>query len=228
MLLIGGFFLQAGIAVAAPPAVCPVPGKVGDCVFFSFDWDKAAVPKYTIVVQEDRIVHYWVGESYYDETQLAKPSLTLSDVTFKKIFTATEPGVLHDCEAKARNIAQTGKKTIDWYNGDQYVGCTFNYSENARLNDIAATFMALATTMQFGERLQHDLRYDRLGLDEEMDSLIEEVKSGSAIEVQNIAPVLQALIDDDRVMERVKRKAAHLLEGTGVAVKNYTPEASAR
>jgi len=30
------------------------------------------------------------------------------------------------------------------------------------------------------------------------------------------------------VMERVKRKAAHLLEGAGIAVQNYTPDPSAR
>jgi len=217
-LLVVGFLLQAVMAAAAPPAVCPVPGKVGDCVIFDFDWDKAAIPKYTIVVQENHIVHYWEGDSYYDEVQLAKPSLALSDSTFKKIFAATEPGTFQDCESKARNIAQTGKKTVRWYNGDQYVGCTFNYSDNARLNEVVATFMAVAATWQFGERLQHDLRFDRLGLDAEMDSLVEEVKSGRAIEVQNIGPVLQALVDDDRVMERVKRKASHLLTDAGVNV----------
>jgi hypothetical protein len=227
-LLAVGFLLNAGTAAAAPPAVCSVPGKVGDCVIFSFDWDKAAVPKYTIVVQENHIVHYWLGDGAYDELQMAKPSLTLSDATFKEIFTAIEPGILHDCETKARNIAQTGKKTVRWYDGDQYAECTFNYSENVRLNEIALTFMAVAETMQMGETLKHSLRYDRLGLDAEMDSLVDEVKRGDAIEAQNIAPILQLLVDDDRVMERVKRKAAHLLEGAGIAVKNYTPEPSAR
>jgi len=220
-LLLAGFLLQAGIAAAAPPAVCPVPGKVGDCIFFSFDWDKAGVPKYTIVVQENHIVHYWEGDSFYDEAQRAKPSLTLSDVTFKKIFTATEPGMLHDCETKLHKIAQTGKKTLQWYDGDQYAGCTFNYSENERLNDIAATFMAMAETMQIGDKLKHDQRFDRLSLDAEMDSLVEEVKAGRAIEVQNIAPVLQNIINDDRVLERVRRKAARLLEAAGVAVKAF-------
>ena len=227
-LLVVGFLLQSGVAEAAPPAVCPVPGKVGDCVIFSFDWDKAAVPKYTIVVEEDRIVHYWEGDGPYDEVQRAKPSLTVSDAMFRKIFAVVEPGTLHDCESKTRNIAQTGKKSVQWYDGDQYAECTFNYSDNARLNDIAATFMAIAQTIQVGDRLKHSLRYDRLGLDAEMDSLVEAVQAGRALEVQNIAPVLQALIDDDRVMERVKRKAAHLLEGAGISVQNYTPEPSAR
>jgi hypothetical protein len=221
-LLLIGFLLQAGVAAAAPPAVCPVPGKVGQCVIFSFDWDKAAVPKYTIVVQENRVVHYWLGDGAYDEAQRAKASLTLSDATFKKIFTDADPGLLHDCETKMRNIAQTGKKTIQWFHGDEESGCTFNYSQNPLLNDLAATFISIAETMQMGEKLQHSLRYDRLGLDAEIDALVEEVKSGRAVEVQNIAPTLQSIVDDDRVMERVKRKAAHLLEDSGVAVKGST------
>jgi len=211
-LLLFGFLLQAGVAAAVPPAVCPVADKVGDCVIFSFAWDKAAVPKYTIVVQEDRIVHYWEDDSPYDEVQRAKPSLTVNDSTFKRIFAATDPGIFQDCESKARNIAQTGEKTVRWYNGDQYVGCTFNYSQNTRLNEIVATFMAMAQTIQFGDKLKHDQRFDRLGLDAEMDALVEEVKDGRAIEVQNIAPVLQSLVDDDRVMDRVKRKAARLIQ----------------
>lgn len=221
-LLAVGFLLDAGVAAAVPPAVCPVAGKVGDCVIFSFDWDKAEVPKYTIVVQENHIVHYWLGDGAYDETEMVKPSLKLSDATFKKVFTATEPGILHDCESKARNIAQTGKKTITWYDGDQYAGCTFNYSENVRLNEISLTFMAVAETMQMGEKLKHSLRYDRLGLDAEIDGLVEEVKSERAIEVQNIAPVLQSIVDDDRVLERVRRKAAHLIESAGVPVRAPT------
>jgi len=218
-LLLFGFLLQASVAAATPPAVCPVPGKVGDCVIFSFDWSKAAVPKYTIVVQEDRIAHYWEGDGPYDEAQRAKPSLTVNDSTFKRIFAAREPGIFQDCESKARNIAQTGEKTVQWYDGDQYAGCTFNYSDNARLKEIVATFMAIAQTIQFGDKLKHEQRFDRLSLDAEMDALVEEVKDGRAIEVQNIAPVLQSLADDDRVMERVKRKAARLMADAGVAAQ---------
>jgi hypothetical protein len=50
-----------------------------------------------------------------------------------------------------------------------------------------------------------------------MDSLISENKDGRAIELQNIAPVLQSIVDDDRVMERVRRKAARLLQDAAPA-----------
>lgn len=133
------------------------------------------------------------------------------------------------CETKLKNIAKTGKKTISFVLGPSSPRqCEFDYSDDQDLNAAAEAFQAIAETIRMGEQLKHSLRYDRLGLDAEMDSLVEAVKAGHAIEVQNIAPVLQSLVDDDRVMERVKRKAAHLLEGAGIAVKNYTPEPSAR
>ena len=87
-----------------------------------------------------------------------------------------------------------------------------------------ATFQAIAETMQRGERLQHDLRYDRLGLDAEMESLVAAKESGSAIEIGNIAPVLQALVEDDHVIDRVRRRAARLLQDAGAPVPaGYDP-----
>jgi hypothetical protein len=87
-----------------------------------------------------------------------------------------------------------------------------------------ATFLAIADTMQRGERLQHELRYDRLGLDAEMESLVDAQKSGSAIEIGNIASILQTLVSDDHVIDRVRRRAARLLQDTGLPVPaGYDP-----
>jgi hypothetical protein len=131
----------------------------------------------------------------------------------------TKVGAGKGCETKAKNIAQTGKKKLSYVCSDVWWICEFNYSDDEGVMKAANAFQSMAETIQIGEKLKHNLRYDRLSLDAEMDALVEEVKSGSAIEVQNIAPVLQSLIDDDRVMERVKRKAGRLLEGAGIAVK---------
>jgi hypothetical protein len=87
-----------------------------------------------------------------------------------------------------------------------------------------AAIQAIADTMQRGERLQHDLRYDRLGLDAEMEALVAAKESGSAIEIGNIATVLQALVQDDHVIDRVRRRAARLLQDVGAPVPaGYDP-----
>jgi hypothetical protein len=178
-----------------------------------------------------RIVAFGNGTGTYSSHREGKwidTPITLSSSTLQKIGRSEASVKRRDCETKLKNIAHTGQKRLMYGLGPTELDCTFNYSDDDGVNAAAEAFQAIAVTIHMGEQLKHSLRYDRLGLDEEIDSLVDEVKRGGAIEIQNIAPVLQSLVDDDRVMERVKRKAAHLLEGAGIAVQNYTPDPSAR
>jgi hypothetical protein len=127
------------------------------------------------------------------------------------------------CEAKEKNIAQTGRKTVTLERSGTNVACTFNYSDDAKLMDAVEAFEALAETMLSGERLAHDHRFDRLGLDAEMDRLTTEVAEGRALEPGNIAPVLQSIGEDDRVIDRVRRKAQRLLTQSAEASTPASP-----
>ena len=59
--------------------------------------------------------------------------------------------------------------------------------------------------------------FDRLGLDSELEGLQNEVAGERALDLGNIAPVLQSIIADERVMDRVRRKAERLLKGVAPA-----------
>jgi hypothetical protein len=116
------------------------------------------------------------------------------------------------CETRHKNIARTGRKTLAYEAAEGVVSCSFDYSDDEGLMDAVAAFQGVVETLQYGERLQHEQRFDRLSLDAEMQSLTAEVAAGRAIEVENIAGTLQGLVEDDRVMDRVRRAAARLLE----------------
>ena len=159
------------------------------------------------------------GAGTYSESGTATSAtmpLTVSVVTLERVRQGEHAARSGKCETKAKNIAQTGEKTIRFEEAGKVAECTFNYSDDQGLTGALAAFQAVAETMQFGERLQHDQRYDRLGLDAEIDSLLEAKQGGRAIEIENIAPVLQALVEDDHVIDRVRRKAARLLQDAGV------------
>ena len=174
------------------------------------------------------------GQGFYrsDDPPVAGTSATTADGA--EIPIAVEPPLLaklfatvptvqaHRCESHRSGIAQTGQKTLQFHGNGVAAECTFNYSQDDRLNAAAMTFEAIAQTMEYGDRLRYKLRFDRLGLDAEIDGLTSAVTEGMAIEVGNIAPVLQAIANDDRVMDRVRRKATHLLETAGVAVVQPT------
>ena len=183
---------------------------------FEFNRTGVQVPHWIVEVHAD-------GSGVYTGSTAAgvaetSQAIRISDAEEKRI-TAVYPVVqTGKCETKQKNIANTGRKTLTMQASDgTAASCTFNFSESEPLNALADTFIAIAETMQAGERLAQKHRYDRLGVDAEIDALIEGVKSGRAADVQNIAPVLQALVDDERLMERVRRKAARLLQEAGAA-----------
>jgi hypothetical protein len=150
--------------------------------------------------------------------------LTVSAATLERLKQGEHAAKSGKCETKAKNVAKTGEKTIRYEAEEKTAECTFNYSDDVGLMGATATFLAIADTMQRGERLQHELRYDRLGLDAEMEALADAQKSGSAIEIGNIASILQALVSNDHVIDRVRRRAARLLQDTGLPVPaGYDP-----
>jgi hypothetical protein len=177
-------------------------------------------PAWTVRLQAD-------GAGMYSERASADARpvpLTVSAATLERVRMGEHAAKSGKCETKAKNIAKSGEKTIRYEAAERTEECTFNYSDDAGLMGAAATFQAIAETMQRGERLEHDLRYDRLGLDAEMEALVAAKENGSAIEIGNIAPVLQALVSDDHVIDRVRRRAARLLQDVGAPVPaGYEP-----
>ena len=166
--------------------------------------------------------------NYSEDGQAGQQPLTISDATLQRIRLGERRAKSGRCETHQKNIARTGEKTIRYISADRTDGCTFNFSDDNGLMDAAGAFEAIAETMQAGERLQHDQRFDRLSLDADMDTLLTGIKNGAAIELNNIAPVLQSLADDDHIIDRVRRKSARLLQDSGSGAAASSLSASDR
>jgi hypothetical protein len=184
-------------------------------VGFSFEpRPEAKMPVYSIALAVSGNGRYREGDEQPGRV------MTASDATMATLLAVRNRVVPGTCETHHSNIAKTGRKTLTVYmdgpGEGAKVACEFEYSDDARLNAAVAAYQAMAESMQFGTRLEHAHRFDRLGLDAEMDALIAENKAGRAIELQNIAATLQSIEDDERVMERVRVKAGRLLQAAGV------------
>ena len=116
------------------------------------------------------------------------------------------------CGTKAKNIADTGTKTLSYSAADGAGTCTYNYSDDKNVTMLTDHFYAIAYTMDVGRRLDFERRFDRLGLDAEMLALEHAVQEKNALELGNIAPTLRRIADDGEVMQRVRQRAAKLLE----------------
>lgn len=182
---------------------------------FRFERPVATVPAYTITVAAD-------GQGTYTEGAAREANdpvvIHVSSATMEKIFGARSGFGAKPCETRQKNIADTGRKTLSFSGNGAPASCTFNFSDTPLLNDVAATFIAIGETLQAGARLAAKHRFDRLGLDTEIETLDTEVKGGRALEVGNISPVLRSIAEDDRVIERVRRTAARLLQDSAAVL----------
>ena len=219
--------MLSGIGLMAQTAAVPVDGgSMKPEVSFQFERKGVPVPHYVILLREDGSGRYQADEAqvapsmqsssamqYVGGKHVDRP-ITLSPATTEKIFkTARTVNFFNiECASKAKNIANTGDKTLSYTGSDGKGSCGYNYSENKNISILTDTFLAIAFTMDEGRRLEFLHRYDRLGLDAEMNSLANEAQAGRALELGTIAPTLDSIAGDTALMQRVRLRAEKLLE----------------
>lgn len=185
-----------------------------------------SVPEFNFVLDEDGSGIYsakvmQLSQSRFSalngqpgQTTAFSTRFTLPPQKTAKIFDAVrDAGYLaKDCASKAKNIADTGAKTLT-YDGPSGTGrCVYNYTTEKYVVALTTIFEGMSLTFESGRRLAHDQRYDRLGLDQEMNALVEALKDGRADAPELIAPELRSLVEDEQVMQRVRRNATILLD----------------
>ncbi len=192
-------------------------------VSFHFERIGLPVPKFTLTVKEDGTGRYEADQAEIPATlnsmrgqaaQHIDRPIVLTSVTVAKLFKdARSLNYFNlDCASKAKNIADSGKKTLTYSGPDGSGSCTYNYSENKTVQTLTDRFQAIAYTMDEGRRFEFLHKYDRLGLDAEMITFSQEVDAGRALELETIAPVLASLADDGALIQRVRLKARKMLD----------------
>jgi hypothetical protein len=73
-------------------------------------------------------------------------------------------------------------------------------------------FQSVSATLEFGRRLAHDRRYQKLALDDELKRMEDETRRGDLIELQAVRPVMQEIHDDASVMNVVRARAQRIMD----------------
>src|SRR5438132_14104923 len=212
---------QTAVQTAAPaPDISSI--KQAE-VSFQFDRTGLPVPHFTLRIREDGTGRYQADQAETPATatsmrgqaaQHIDRPVNLTRDTVAKIFKAARGSNYFniECASKAKNIADTGKKTLSYTGSDGSGSCTYNYSEIKTIDTLTNTFLAIAYTLDEGRRLEFLHRYDRLGLDAEMNLLSQEAEAGRALELGTIAAALAAIVDDTALIQRVRLRAQKMLE----------------
>ena len=216
--------------VLAYVAVAPV----SESLTFSLERGGLPVPSYSFVLGTDGAATYQVAypaetpkySPYAAAAATAPPTnvtmhVMLSPATTAMLFDKVRgtDGFRRPCASKAKHIADTGVKTLTYVSGTGTATCTYNYTEEKSIAALTTSFESIALTLDEGRKLEAKHRFDRLSLDPESDYLVKAVKAGNATELGTIAPVLQSLVDDPQVLERVRQRAAELLAQAAVPAK---------
>jgi hypothetical protein len=117
-----------------------------------------------------------------------------------------------EIDSKKKGIASTGSKTLTYKDAQKNSQANYNYSPVPAVQDLTAFFQRLSTTLEFGQRLDFYLRYQKLALDEELKGMEGMWNNHELEEVPAVAPVLQKIADDASVIKVVRARAQRLLQ----------------
>jgi hypothetical protein len=212
-----GFAISAGLALllcitarAQPPAT----------VTFHFEDPRLQPAKYTITVHEDGTgrFHAEAGPTTPDDIA-ALPSegqdrpIQVTAPTTERIFATARAKKFFDiaCENGDAHLAFTGKKELGYQGADGHGGCTYNYSKDPKIQWLTTEMQGIAATLEAGRRLEIEHEHGRLSLDAELETVENMAQNGQALELENIAPQLLAIVKDDAVLQRAQKRARHLL-----------------
>ncbi len=208
----------AGKVVAAPPAPDPATSQTR----MSFDFSNPALSpaSYHLEFDSSGVGHYHSepGSAGAPDAQGVLPQPFDQQIEISSGLREQLLALVHsrhflagECDSRQHKVAFTGAKTIGYMGPEGNKSCTFNWSPDAQLMKAASAFIAVAETLEQGRRLRLAYLHDRLSLDAELETLINSVRTGTALELENIAPELQAIASDPAVMKRAQARAQALL-----------------
>jgi hypothetical protein len=226
LLLFAGRGGASSAQTVAVASTSDRPSQAGPQVAFSYENEKLQPAKYNMVIFENGAGHFHSepGATPLEETAAYQPlpqsldrEIQLSPVSTEKIFATAKAQKFFSvaCQDEKDKIAFQGTKQLSYKGADGTGSCTYNWSKIAAIQKLTELLESIAFTLEEGRRLELEHKHDRLALDAELEVLLTTAKDGRAAEIKNIQPTLQAIADDEEVLERARSRARKLLNEVG-------------
>jgi hypothetical protein len=183
-------------------------------IIFQLDFPGQQTPHYEIMLAED-------GRGSYDtdaiEAQDKQPmSFSIGAADAAPLFAlARQLQFFHGEFAASRKVAFMGTKSLRYIGPDGSGQTTFTYTENKKLEQLTTNLQSLALTLQMGQQLLADSRFNRMAVNQDMVELKDSLRRHTAAYPQAIAPVLAVIVDDAKVIAPARRDATTILQSSG-------------
>ena len=206
-----------------------MPAPAQATVTYLFDWPQG-VPwtKFSIHVQSD-------GKAHFNGTPHPEADNSDTDPVQRDFMmvpgnreglqlTAAVNHFQGDLDAHIKHIAQTGQKTLRYQSQQAHTTTTFNWSQNPDVKELLQLLTGIATTIDYGRKLEFQYRFDKLGMAQRLKELEQAKADHEVAEVHLINPILQKIADDANVMNIARESAQRLLRSqTAPAAPVYVP-----
>jgi hypothetical protein len=213
--------LVAGsLAISAQTTPAPATARI----VFTFDHPQLQPARYTIAIDESGAGHFTSepGPVAADQSDGIVPApldrpIQIDDSLRAGLFryARTHNFFGSPCSTTRSGLAFIGNKTFTYTGADGKGSCSFVWAADPTLQRISDQLGAVAFTVEEGWRLDIEVQHDRLGLDAELENLQDAVQNQRASDLPNIASQLQAIAEDQRVMDRARKRAVALLARCG-------------
>jgi hypothetical protein len=186
-------------------------------VTFSLDFPGSDPEHYTISVQSDGHAKYECSgrlSKDSDENETYQTDFVFSDATRARIFDLASQAHYFAGKVDSGNkkLAFTGTKKLVYQDGQRSSSADYNFSSVPAVQQLTVLFQNVAATLEFGRRLTYYRRFQKLALDDELNRMEMQARSGELTELGAVKPILQEIYDDASVMNVVRARALRLMQ----------------
>jgi hypothetical protein len=196
-----------------------LPLHAGDpaTITFSLNFPGSDPENYSISLASDGRAHYECSAKISadsDDREVYEADFTFSDSTRARIFELAEQAHYFSGKVDSGNkkLAFTGDKKLTYKDGQRNSSAEYNFSSLTPVQELTSLFQNVAATLEFGRRLVHYHRYQKLALDQELKRMEDQARRGDLNELQAVKPILQDIYDDPAVINVVRARAQRLME----------------
>ncbi|HMD31627.1 MAG TPA: hypothetical protein VKG84_06940 [Candidatus Acidoferrales bacterium] len=211
------FLCLALLAAAAAPFGAPATaqsarGATNGAVIMFRKVFKSSSPEFTeIHVPEN-------GHGTCDQRSLDEEpdpqAMEISQALRGRIFALA--GELHNFRGLSldvkRRIANLGEKTFRYEKGGEVNEVKFNYTLNSKANQLLQIFEGLVREQEDLAVLQRRMKYDRLGVNEALVQLDDDVRHQAVAQPERFLPLLEQIAGDSKFLEIARQKARALVD----------------
>jgi len=203
-----GLVLAAG---SCPASAAPQGAGVPTKLTYSRTL-KGSSPEYLAIVVDEKGSGTYEGHKL-DEARSPRP-IQLSAGTTERIFTLTRQlNNLQSVDLEShKKVANLGEKTLTYQQGEDVNRVVFNFTENRIARELVELLEGIGAVGEHISALEFDMKYDPLGLSQELLQIQSELKSKGLVDPEMLIPTLEKIAHGSRFLHLAQVRAQQIID----------------